>query len=337
VVAGVAVWATLRPARRPAFLRTGPRRRSQQSSPYGLPSGSVVSALALFNLLFAVENGLDLLFLWSGAPLPAGVTLADYAHRGAYPLVLTALLAGGFSLFLLREGSPTASRPLIRRLVGAWIAQNVLLTASSVLRTVDYVEAYSLTRFRLAALLWMGLVMIGLLLIGWRMLRGKSAPWLINANALALAVVLGGAGVADLGAVTAWWNVRHAREMGGRGADLDVCYLQDLGAPALLPLLRVEQTGSDGVLRERAAVASRSILGVLITRQRDWHSWTWRGARRLAAAQALVSSLPSPSGDLWRTMACGGPVAPPIRTVATPRPTIQAPAATAPLTPGPRP
>ncbi len=112
----------------------------------------MIAALFLFNVLFAVENGLDLAFLWSGAPLPAGVTLADYAHRGAYLLVLTALLAGGFSLLLLREGSPTASRPLIRWLVGAWVAQNVLLSASSLLRTVDYVEAYSLTQLRLAAL-----------------------------------------------------------------------------------------------------------------------------------------------------------------------------------------
>ena len=39
---------------------------------------------------------------------------------------------------------PSASRP-IRLLVTLWIAQNVLLVASTMLRTLDYVEAYSLT------------------------------------------------------------------------------------------------------------------------------------------------------------------------------------------------
>ena len=44
-------------------------------------------SLALFNAVFAV-NILDIAFLWSGEPLPAGVSLADHAHRGAYPLIV---------------------------------------------------------------------------------------------------------------------------------------------------------------------------------------------------------------------------------------------------------
>jgi hypothetical protein len=52
------------------------------------------------------------------------------------------------------------------------------------------VQAYSLTRLRIAALVWMGLVGLGLVLICWRMLRGKSGAWLINANAGAALLVL---------------------------------------------------------------------------------------------------------------------------------------------------
>ena len=40
----------------------------------------------------------------------------------------------------------------------------------------------------------------------------------------------------DLGAVAATWNVRHAREVGGNGQALDLCYLNELGASALVPL-----------------------------------------------------------------------------------------------------
>src|SRR5581483_6319539 len=102
----------------------------------GVNALSVTLSLILFNALFAVENGLDLAFLWSGAPLPHGVTLAAYAHRGAYPLIVTALLAAGFVLLTARPDSELAKRPLIRRLVVAWILQNVFLVLSSVLRTV---------------------------------------------------------------------------------------------------------------------------------------------------------------------------------------------------------
>jgi Domain of unknown function (DUF4173) len=58
----------------------------------------VLRSLILFNALFLLENGLDIAFLWGGRTLPEGVTYAQYAHRGAYPLIVTALLAAAFVL-----------------------------------------------------------------------------------------------------------------------------------------------------------------------------------------------------------------------------------------------
>ena len=197
----VGVWSFLRPR----FLRRG-KARTAPSSDGRIPGISVASvglSLCVFNALFALQNGLDIAFLWSGAALPKGVTLAEYAHRGAYPLIVTALLAGVFVLVALRPGSATARQPWLRGLVVLWVAQNVFLVASSILRTLTYVEAYSLTRLRIAALLWMGLVAVGLMLICWRLLRGKTSAWLINANVLAAGLVLTACSVVDLGAVAA--------------------------------------------------------------------------------------------------------------------------------------
>jgi hypothetical protein len=196
----------------------------------------VTLSLVVFNLLFGLQNGLDAAFLWSSADLPEGVTLAEYAHRGAYPLIGTAVLAGLFVLVALSPGSETARRPWIRRLVVLWVLQNLFLVASTMLRTIDYIAVYSLTELRTAALAWMALVGVGLALICWRMLRGKSAAWLLNANTAAAGVVLAAASIVDLGAVAAGWNVAHAREVGGRGAALDLCYLNGLGGSALVPL-----------------------------------------------------------------------------------------------------
>ena len=253
----------------------------------GVTIASVGLSLVLFNLLFAIENGLDIAFLWSGARLPAGVTLADYAHRGAYPLILTALLAGLFVLVALRPASQTARTPWLRRLVVLWVAQNIVLVASSILRTLDYVQAYSLTRFRFAALVWMGLVGVGLVLICWRMLRGKTASWLIDANLVVTGLVMAACSVVDLGAVAAEWNVRHAREVGGQGAELDLCYLNTLGASAVVPLSELETRPLAPVFRDRVSWVRERALNDLVVRQNHWRGWTWRGQRRLDRANAV--------------------------------------------------
>jgi hypothetical protein len=41
--------------------------------------------------------------------------------------------------------------------------------------------------------------------------------------------------------VAASWNVRHAREIDGTGAKLDLCYLNELKGSALLSLVELEQ------------------------------------------------------------------------------------------------
>lgn len=285
LMAGLGVWMALRPrfVRWPLAL---PGAAVKLERP-GVTVLSVGLSLVLFNLLFALENGLDIAFLWSGAALPQGVTLASYAHRGAYTLIVTAILAGGFVLFALRPGSTTAgSRPL-RALVVLWVAQNLLLVASSILRTLDYVQAYSLTCLRIAALIWMGLVGLGLVLICWRLLRGKSSAWLVNANVLAAAMVLAGCCVVDIGAITASWNVRHASEAGGAGADLDLDYLRSLGPSALVPVSELAGRPLPYVTQGQVERLRRDLLADLRTRQADWRGWTWRGQRRLDRAEAL--------------------------------------------------
>lgn len=281
------VWATLRPHRLrfdPPIAATG--------SPAALPGvtpGSVLLALLTFNALFALQNGLDIAFLWSGAPLPEGVSLAEYAHRGAYPLIATALIAGLFVLIALRPDSETAKVPAIRRLVVLWVAQNVFLVASSILRTIDYIEVYSLTELRIAALLWMALVALGLVLILWRMLRGHSAAWLVNANAGAAMLVLAVCTMVDFGAASAAWNVRHAREVGGKGAGLDLCYLGWQGPAALTSLVALElENDLDLGFAERVAWVRHRVLADTIEGQRDGE-WIWRNDRRLRQVEAMLA------------------------------------------------
>lgn len=301
-----AVLATVWPSLRPRSLRLDGVPPVTVAA-LRLPVATLILSLVTFNGIFAVQNALDIAFLWSGAPLPAGVTLASYAHQGAYTLIATALLAAAFVLVALSPGTPAAISRTVQRLVLLWVAQNVLLVASSILRLIDYIEAYSLTELRIAALLWMALVAVGLVLIALRLIRAKSAAWLLNANAAAAAAVLLGSSTVDFGAVAARWNVDHAR----RGDQLDLCYLHRLGSSALLPLIDLEQRAGGPELRDRVRYLRLDAMADLRADQADWHSWTWRNARRLAAAEALADVMPSTVRAAPNGRDCDGALVPP--------------------------
>jgi Domain of unknown function (DUF4173) len=325
----ITVWGSLRPHR----LRFGfkPLEDSAAVAVPGVSVGSVVLSLITFNALFALQNGLDIAYLWGGAHLPGDMTLAGYAHRGAYLLILTALLAGLFVLVTTQPGSAMAKNNAIRMLVTLWIAQNVFLVASSILRLTDYISAYSLTVLRISALLWMVLVALGLVFIGWRMMRGKTSAWLVNMNAVSALALLAGCSVVDLGAVAATWNVRHAREIGGPGVFLDRCYMNSLGASALLPLIEFERRVQSPDLRDQVARIRQEILQDVRAQQGNWRSWTVRNARRLAALPADLRQVKLPED---RSLGCDGSLYNATETYA---PSAVPSSPPTPLTPEPKP
>jgi hypothetical protein len=238
-------------------------------------------SLILFNALFALQTVLDLTYLWAGANLPDGMSHAEYAHRGVYPLIVTALLAAGFVLVAMRPGGPAEKSRLIRPLVLVWTGQNILLVISSILRLDLYVATFSLTYMRLAAFVWMALVAVGLVLILIQIELKKSNSWLLSANAISLALVLYGCCFINVPRLIASYNVEHSREIAGSGPNLDLQYLKSLG-PQAEPALRPH-------LADMPALQSV----ITLCRARDnylrshgnWRGWsfrTWRLERYLA-------------------------------------------------------
>lgn len=272
--------------------------------PAMLGEAAILRSLIVFNTLFAVQTVLDALYLWGGVALPQGMTHAEYAHRGAYPLIVTALLAAGFVIIALRPGSEGERSPLIRGLVYLWIAQNIWLVISSILRLDLYVAAYSLTYWRVAAFIWMMLVAIGLALILTRIVLGRSNAWLIGANLASLVLVLYVCAFADFASIIATYNVAHSAEMGGGGPALDRAYLYSLGAQAIPaadtfaarnPDDAGEAPVSPGLsypFRQRRDQLARGLL----RRMQDWRAWNyrdWRLAQYLAGAGAPAAPPPT--------------------------------------------
>lgn len=271
------IWSLLRPFRISQWLLRDVK--TSISMPEWLGSPLIRQSLLLFNLLFLVQNGMDAIYLWGlgGFSLPEGMSFAEYAHRGAYPLILTALLAGGFVFVTLRPGSATESDKTIRTMVTAWILQNILLTGSAVMRTLLYIEQYSLTHLRVAALIWMGLVALGLFWLLCRILAKRSHRWLLNVNTLTLLLVLYGCCFVDFNGIIAWYNVLHSREVTGQGQPLDIYYFEEQLGVSAIPALKWFEKKAPEVFQAR--YTRQRLSQQLQSEMTDWHQWTWHNQR----------------------------------------------------------
>ena len=241
-----------------------------------LGAAAILRSLLLFNLVFAVQSALDLIYLWGNVELPAGISYASYAHRGAYALILMALLAAGFVLAAMRPGGPARDVKVIRPLVYLFVAQNILLVASSILRLDLYVQIYLLTYWRVAAFIWMLVVALGLVLIVARIALERPNSWLIRANLIALTAVLYACSLTNFAAIIATYNVGHSREAAGKGVTIDMTYLFQLG-PQALPAI-------DRALRLRVpdpVLAARRdhLADEQVKRMTSWRAWDFRSWR----------------------------------------------------------
>lgn len=239
---------------------------------------AITRSLVLFNLLFAVQTVMDINYLWRGAALPYGMSYASYAHRGAYPLIVTALLTAAFVIVAMRPGSDAERSPPMRALVFIWVGQNVLLVASAILRLNLYVATYLLTYWRVAAFIWMLIVAAGLVLIVVRIVTYRSNAWLISANLVVLALTIYVCSFVNFANLVASYNVSHGRNAANAGVPVDLTYLAALGPQAVPALDRyiaahaVPKRSYFPLLRNQLATAHLKDAA-------GWRAWTFRGWR----------------------------------------------------------
>ena len=239
----------------------------------------IVRCLALLNMLFALQTGLDVWYLWGGARLPAGMTYAEYAHRGAYPLVAAALLAAVLVLVAFRAGAHGRDARWARGLVYAWLAQNVFLVVSAGWRLNLYIQVYTLTRWRVAAGVWMLLVVCGLLWILTRVAAGRSNVWLVDVNLLTALTVLYACCFVNVDGVISSYNVQHCREVRDAGPAIDIEYLERLGPDTLPALARLFPHVTDPARSAELNSAMLRLRQVLARDLANWRGWTWRRHR----------------------------------------------------------
>lgn len=289
------VWPFLRPVRTREKILP-PALPGQEPRPFiTIAPGTAVRTLLLCNLVFVLQNALDFFYLWSGTNLPPGVTHTSYVHRGAYTLIATAILAGAFVLAAFQPGGVAVKDSRARKLVFAWIAQNLLLTASAAWRLCNYVEVYGLYRLRVASFIWMTLVFLGLAWICLRIATHRDNRWLLNANALTLLAILTANAWFNQDAFIARYNAERCKEMGRSSVHFDTDYAEKFLGPESLPALywlRDNTPDAHHKTRLDQAIAKLEHIHDIRTRNHTWRDWTLTGSRLAAAIRERNTAAP---------------------------------------------
>lgn len=225
-------------------------------------AGSVRSSLILFNAMFAVQTLTDLSVLTGGISLPEGLSYAEYAHRGAYPLVVTALLSG---LFAIATHHLTQANRLLRALMLLWLGQNMVLVLTALFRLELYVDAYMLTYLRVAAFIWMGLTFGSLVLIVAQILKGQTLGWLVGGVMQLTTATLYACCFINFAYVIADYNMTALPD--GR---LDLGYLCEIGEQAIPAMMDY------GQITDNVACGQGGLPSIRFDPINDWRDWGFR-------------------------------------------------------------
>ena len=252
---------------------TAAGQMDQQSRLPRLGRDETAILLGSLATLFVIFVVLQLSWLFGGQELiqaRSGLTLADYARRGFFELVVVA----GLTLAVLMSVSAMQGhQQLLRMLGGIMIGCVLVMLVSALHRLHLYIDQFGMTMDRLMALalvLWLAFALVCFAATVLRgSLRGFVSALLIAGIVISLALAL-----LNPAKRVALINIAHAQSSGQM---LDVDYLISLDSDAITPLLMA----SDSVELNadqwaRIMIQHRTDLQ---SGESDWRDWNASRAR----------------------------------------------------------
>ena len=264
--------------------------------------------LGLLNALLAVFVLTQLAYFFGGHRLvleTADLTVADYARRGFFELVLVAALALPLMLGLRRLLRVRAGRDvrIFNGLAGLQVGLLVLVLASAAQRMWLYQDLFGLTELRLYASAFLGWLAVVLVWFGASVLQDQAARFVPGVVAAGFVLVVGLHAV-NPEAVIVRVNAARAAE----GQPFDPTYLLARSADAVPALLHVLPTLPAD---HRAEVAFGLLDRWHDPTAEDWRTWNRarRTARRAVHAEAgrlhgiLADAEDFRPGQVWESAA----------------------------------
>lgn len=253
--------------------------------------GGIEAAVVLggLNALFLTFLLLQFGYLFGGASHvkdTVGLTLAFYARRGFFELVLLATLVLGLlwsGEWILRREHPAAER-WFRGLAFLMVAMVFCIMASAMHRMWIYMQSFGLTELRLYTSAFMVMLAAVFVWFGATVLAGRRERFVTGV------VVIGFVSLLGLEALNPDAQIaRESLERFEKGRPADISYLSKLSLDAV-PVVAAHRSKLDAQLTKwfQSAFAQR----IENRAKLDWRSWNWSFDR---AANALTSSAPAGS------------------------------------------
>ena len=272
---GVVAWfavGLLRPIVREPVLDEGTTHAdlARAESPlYPAFRNMLIALIALFAAYLAFEFKT----LWFRV-FPPGFYYSGYAHEGAAWLTVALALATVVLSIVFRKPILADPRlPSLRRLAWIWAAANLLLAVAVYNRLFIYIGFNGMTRMRTVGLFGISAVVVGFVLVVWKITRGRSFVWLVHRQMWALALAVYLFAVTPVDPIVHTYNVR--RILAGDPApsvQISVHPIDSAGVLVLPPLVESD----DPIIREgvQALLAKRALQLEQTLRQREDLGWT---------------------------------------------------------------
>ena len=266
------------------------RPAKQQPSPlYPAFRNTLIVVIALF----AVYLVFEFKTLWFRV-FPEGFHYSGYAHEGAAWLTValglaTVVLSAIFRGDVLRD----PRLPKLQRMAWIWSFENLLLALAVYNRLFIYIGFNGMTRMRIIGLFGISAVVVGFLLVVWKIARHRDFVWLIRRHLWTVAIAVYLWAITPVDMITVRYNVQ--RILSGDPApsvQISVHPISSEGVPLLLPLLECD----DPVIREgiHAMLADRLEQAESAAIRREQLGWT---AYQIAD-EVLLERL-RPAKPLW--------------------------------------
>lgn len=217
-----------------------------------------INTLIAVNLVFLLYNAVDFSYLWIKKALPQGLSPSEYARSGTLwltiALALTSLVLG---VIFIRDLNFHRRTRLLKILSWIWVAQNLIIAVGTFHRLLMYIDCNGLTRMRIVGAYGILLVVIGLLIVVFKMHRVKSFLWMTRRHLLAFSLGLLALVITPMDLAVFKYNTHLILHNNPRSAvQLIVQPITAEGIPALIPLLDCEDEA-----------ISKGVAGILLREQ----------------------------------------------------------------------
>jgi hypothetical protein len=166
----------------------------------------------MLNALLLLFNITDIWYVWFNFEWD-GQVLKEFVHEGTYTLIFSLLISMGIVLYFFRGNLNFFSQnKLIKILANIWLAQNMIMTISVLIRNLRYIEYYNLAYLRIGVLLFVILTMFAIITVFIKVNTPKNTFYLLRVNMLAIYVGLALFSLADWDVIIAKTNLNRSQE-----------------------------------------------------------------------------------------------------------------------------